>query len=200
MEALTDNVNEMPTLPYLPSFEYWQRRMSSLLGGEECPKDREVGKPRSMARAKVAGAAGVGEITLSVAISGGSSRVKKGHPEEWLISGHGRWRQMHLGTIQAAYGATPYFRHLYPLLEDIVLTSDDGSSFAEMTKRIDDACCRFIDFDDTVAELKILQKSDPERYAMVAREGELPIPSDRAFVEVIFRLGKRAPLAVIPLI
>lgn len=37
-----------------------------------------------------------------------------------IISGHGRWHEIHRLSLEAAYGRTPYFEHIYPALREII--------------------------------------------------------------------------------
>lgn len=156
--------------------------------------------PRELARTIVDGARGQKPLRLSVAIAGGSGVVKRGHPERWRLSGHGRWRAMHLGALEAAYSSAPFFPHLFPELRDILLSAPDGSSFSILTARLADACLRLIDAETLIPELRKLREADPERFRILAEEKSRGTYAEKAFADVIFRKGAESIFALLPAI
>lgn len=171
-------------------------------GGEMCDipflSRGIVAKPRDLARTLVAGAGNQPPVRLSVAIEGGSSVVKRGRPSEWLISDHGRWRQMHLGAIDAAYGATPYFRHLYPEIEEILMSAKEGSYFLSLANKIHKACLEFIEFESIVPELIALKNSNPDKFRAIYSDFSYSGNAEMAFIDVIFKRGKDSVLSLLP--
>lgn len=76
-------------------------------------------QPRNFARSR-AGAPREPQ-TLSVPVEGGVRSLQTtAKVETALISGHGNWPHVHLGAIDAIYGRSPYFRHVFPEIERIL--------------------------------------------------------------------------------
>lgn len=99
--------------PYLPSIgmcrAWLAGRLAGLGDGEAWRRaEAECGrKPRDLARCLVEGAHGQQPLTLSVAIEGGASVVKRGKPWLWRLSDHGDWPRLHLRALETAYASTP---------------------------------------------------------------------------------------------
>ncbi len=59
-------------------------------------------------------------LVLSVAVDGGSSRLKRqGAEKNVKLSLHGNWPHTHLGGLEALYGRSPYYQHVIPGLREI---------------------------------------------------------------------------------
>lgn len=199
----SQEIGETDVIPYLPDFYIWHRYIQSLLDRfrqnptdsvdlspvKFLPSDAGV-KPRDVARTTVAGARNSSPVRLSVAIEGGSSVVKRGKYDEWKISDHGRWRQMHLGAIEAAYGSTPYFRHLYPVLAEIIMSAEAGTPFTVLTDSLHTACLKFLEFHEIIPEILRLSEVNPEKFRKIATEYNISADTNIAFLDVIFKMGK----------
>lgn len=194
----------------------WRRWMAARLEGEEIENLRLIRHDRQglrgMARTFVAGAGGQPPLQLSVAIAGGASVVKRGNPESWLLSGHGGWPELHLRAIEAAYGATPFFRYLYPDIRTALSSAVEGSRFADLTMVLHKACSSFIDAENLIPELRKLREENPHRFRTLAEEYRLPDRlepggeekrgmdyAEMAFIDVIFRNGPQSIFSLLPL-
>ena len=59
-------------------------------------------------------------LVLSVAVDGGSSRLKRKGAEGWVkLSLHGNWPHTHLGGLEALYGRSPYYQHIIPGIREV---------------------------------------------------------------------------------
>lgn len=181
------------TPPYLASAAAASRWMSARLAGandsEAWQRAMAGCKPRDFARALVGGAHGQGPVLLSVAIEGGSSVVKRGRPEEWRLSGHGNWRRLHLGAIEAAYGSTPYFIHLYPILKEVYSSVADGQYFSDLSAALNSAAMNFINAESLIPELQRLQQNRQDIFLHPTNKNFSVENYDFAFIDVIFKKG-----------
>ena len=112
------------TVPYAASNEWYGRwllhfaeegnDMQAILkanAGEE--------SARGFARTLIRGADGR-ETVLSIPVAGGARALRDSRKiDEILLSDHGDWRRVHLGAIEAAYGRTPFFNHIFPDLKEV---------------------------------------------------------------------------------
>ncbi len=146
-------------------------------------------RPRDLARTLIAGAAGQAPLRLSVAIEGGSSTVKRGHPQRWLLSDHGRWRQMHLGALEAAYGTSPFYRYFSPDIAAVFDSVGEGYPFGHFTSRLFDLTVRRILDDDVIYSLRRLRLERPDFHEKLTEEKKETEIDDLAFIDVIFRKG-----------
>lgn len=126
-------------IPYMASAGWYARRW---FGSET----RSQTSPLPWNRALVpvpGGAPDAPPLALSVPVCGGSKAVKRRAPEELAVSDHGRWPQVHLGALEAAYGRLPFWRYLQPELAHII-TIAPGMKLMEVTRQIDLMLCRFL--------------------------------------------------------
>lgn len=188
--------------PYLPSVammrEWMRRRMEGYSDSEAWRMTLSERNPREWCRREVAGAHGQSPVLLSVAISGGSSVVKRGHPERWLLSDHGRWRMMHLGAIEAAYGATAYFEHLFPEIRRILTEAGEGTPFIEFSSALYTAAAGIAGIDRMTDYILATDAAGRERIRRIANEKKGDIYADLAFIDVIFKKGPESIFTLIP--
>lgn len=165
-----------PTMiPYLPSMKW-------LLDA-----DRHGNMPtREYTRTRVSSNSPEG-MMLTVPVVGGSSAVKRLHPEELEVSGHGDWTRIHLGAIDAAYGKEPYFQHFFPGIAEVIrrypvrLADMNRKLFAGM---LDEICYRA-----TSEDVESFRKANPQRYDNIRRRMLTKIDICNSWIEAIFRLG-----------
>lgn len=184
----------MEVIPYLPTLRQMRLLMKARLAGEGLNEAlRRITaemRPRDLARTLVAGAHGQQPLRLSVAIEGGSSVVKRGRPQLWRISDHGRWRRMHLGAIEAAYSSAPFFPHLFPEIERILLMeAEAGLPFTELTSRLFDSAENILQTERILPSLISLRRTRPEFLETLIKEKNSEENDDLAFLDVIFRKG-----------
>lgn len=118
-------VNVPPYTPSLGWYEEWFCLISAGKTDDEAIEGanrqcRVAGK--DFARSSIGGSDN--PMLLSVAIDGGSTRLKKSGAERFAkISGHGNWPHLHLGALEAVYGRAPYYQYIMPgirrLLENV---------------------------------------------------------------------------------
>lgn len=186
-------------VPYLASLALYRRwirlRLEGLADDEAwhsiaCEMPR-AGR-REMARTVVAGARGQEAVRLPLPVEGGASVLKRGRPEEWRVSLHGRWPAVHLGAIEAAYGATPFYQHVIPLLREEIAGVAAGDSFAGLTRRLHGVIAGVLDVERLLPALHRLQSESPDRLATLAREKSCDAYADISVIDVIFKKGPEA--------
>lgn len=108
-----------------------------------------------------------------------------------LLSGHGNWPHVHLGTINAIYGRTPYFAHFFPLLERVYEKLPD--TLPELSATIHSLICDWIDTE--AAEMAIKASPDSQ---LARRGGEIATYINRniSILDAIFRLGRTVGLGL----
>lgn len=75
-----------------------------------------------------------GELTLTVPVV----HAPTGTPlDRLIVSNHGRWHEIHRLSLEAAYGRTPYFEHLYPGYKDLIGPHAPGRPLVDLILDID---------------------------------------------------------------
>ncbi len=204
--ATADAHESSAVVPYFPSLGYYRQWMRLRLSESEdnvaaaahiladTPRD----KRRRMARTLIAGAHGQPPLTLSLPVEGGGAVLRKGSADRWRISMHGRWPAVHLGALEAAYGATPFYAHLRPGLERILRSAEAGSRFATLTERLHCMSLMLLEVEALLPELRRMYACNPERLHRLAEEKSTGLHTDMAFIDVIFRKGREALFTLLP--
>ncbi len=107
------------------------------------------------------------------------------------ISDHGRWRQEHLGTINAIYGKSPYFAYIYPEIEKIYLERSHGT-IGEFNESLFSFVKNFLDLDGVCVSARQMETSNPGRLAELKNEFATKVNLNNSILEALFRLGKNA--------
>ena len=190
-----------PYLASLGAYRAWMR--ARLAGASDAEAWRRVADGMSRAgrrclpRTLVAGAHGQGPLTLSVSISGGASVIKRGHPEEWGISMHGRWTAVHLGALDAAYSATPFYPHLRDAFSALLRQVGEGDSFGSLTTALHRECSLLLDLEGIIPALRSVAGESQGRLRKLAEEKSVGLHTDLAFLDVICRRGREAVFALL---
>ena len=82
------------------------------------PDERRLPLRHSHHRYCILGPNGVQKLTVPIE---GDTAGMATPMREVRISEHGNWRRLHWGALYSAYGRTPYFDHIAPELEDIIV-------------------------------------------------------------------------------
>ena len=152
---------------------------------------------RGLARTLAAGAHGQDPLTLSVPISGGASVIKRGHPEEWGVSMHGRWPAVHLGALEAAYSATPFFPHLRDGIYSILRGTREGENFGELTTGLHRHLSELLGLEVLIPVLREEIRRNPERMEQLRVEKMRGLHTELTFLDVICRRGRDAVFALL---
>ena len=154
---------------------------------------------RRIARTLVSGARGQDPLTLSVPIEGGASVVKRGHPEEWCVSMHGRWPAVHIGALSAAYSATTFYPHLMPEIRREIEATKEGRPFGHLTGALHRAVSGWLRVDELLPGLRRFINEEPQRLRTLCDEKSRGLHTDLSFLDVIFRKGPEAIFVLMPL-
>lgn len=128
-----------------------------------------------------------GGMVLSVPVAGGASVVKRVHPSEWEISGHGGWTRVHLGALEAAYGREPFFMHCFPAVEAVVEAYP--RRLIDLNTRLLDVLLDSVGGCGVAAEIQGFRMRHPRRYLNIRRRLESKVDPSHSLVEAFFRLG-----------
>ena len=147
--------------------------------GEFPGLERIGGKER--VRSRIAGGA-----LLSVPVAGGASALK--HGGNLRISQHGRWQDVHLGALRAAYGRTPWFIQLYPEIDRIYSDCSEGN-MADFTAALHSVVLRWIGNEATLRAAREMHRNENSRFEAIASELSKGIDPDLSILDALFRLG-----------
>ena len=179
--------------PFAPSADWWRRYLRLRMEGLESPEaaagaSAAAGtKGKDYARSQIAGG-----VRIGVPVEGGASVLKRGSNPR--LSEHGKWRREHLGAWQAAYGRTPYYEHLMPLLERIYAESErEELTLEEFNRRLLRLAESWIAGDGAIASIENERERLQERISETVRK----VNGENSIFDAIFRLGKETVFGVI---
>lgn len=161
--------------PYLASTLWWQGESHS-----------RALKTRDYTRTLIASNSPKGMV-LTVPVVGGAAAAKRLAPGQLKISDHGDWTRIHLGAIEAAYAREPYFRHLFPELEDII--TNHTELLSALCVSLSDRMLGFLDYSSAFPEVQQMRIEHPERYWDIAKRLAAKVTPEHSFLEPLFRLG-----------
>lgn len=132
-------------------------------------------------------------ITLSVPIEGGNSLLKQKNLRlnSINISQHGDWQHQHLGAWQAIYGKSPYFPHIYPLLEDVYTHLSYGS-LVEFNSAIFKIVIDFLELDAIQDSVERLYTKNSNLLKELHTETLVKCDEQLTVLDPLFKLGKDA--------
>lgn len=82
-------------------------------------------------------------LELAVPVAGGGRRLRGLRGWELAeVSDHGNWTRRHCGALEAAYGRTPFFSHLFPGLKEVL--DNPPALLADLCRELDAAVRRFL--------------------------------------------------------
>lgn len=121
---------------------------------------------------------------------------------EVLISEHGNWRRLHWGALYSAYGRTPYFDHIAPELEPIIMGNQ--THLLELNMQLQQLIVDFMDLPITFATEKqkdmTVAYTDLRGKIETKKPDQLPI-SDVPYYQVwAHRHGFTARLSILDLL
>lgn len=133
-----------------------------------------------------------GERLLSVPVEGGKRALTLEDPR---LSDHGRWREVHLGAWNAAYGKTPYFPYLFPQME-AVYRNEAQLSLREFNSALLEVVLRWLEPGVLLPELERMKSLCPSRFEEVEKYFETKVNYNYSIYDALFRLGKDTVFAL----
>ena len=176
-------------VPYLPSAEWYARFLRSRFRGATYPSVARKDCCRTLIRGNGA------PLMLSIPVCGGAAALKRTDFGDLVMSEHGRWRHQHLGAIEAAYGRTPFFIHLFPLICEVM--EGETRNLARFNILLSDRLRRFMRLDGIFGSSGLPDPADighKEILERRAREIEAHIDMRLSLLDVAFRLGPEGAL------
>lgn len=189
----------MSVVPFAASLEWyaawWQARRKGLPDAESIAAANIAtgisGKDYARCRIMANG----NEIILSMAIEGGAARLKRSSfiPSAQL-SDHGNWRHVHLGALEAAYGRSPFYQHLIPLIRNAYASQEN--TLLGFNSEIHHAICSFLNIEN----IKKIQDTISYKGSLITKERgeEIANVSDRklSIIDTMMRFGPESILAL----
>lgn len=130
---------------------------------------------------------------LSVPVEGGASALRSIDPR---ISQHGRWQAVHLGALNAAYGKTPFFPHIFPEIERIYRETGHGDLHV-FNRSLLEIALQWTGADDLRSEISEFRQRYPKRYEELKKEIETKVNYNLSIFDALFRLGKDTVFAMV---
>ncbi len=130
---------------------------------------------------------------LSIPVEGGKNALFI--EEEPLLSEHGRWREVHLGAWNAAYGKTPYFPYLFPQMES-VYRNMDIRLLADFNGELVKVAWQWLEPEVLLPDLERLRIAHPLRFVELTKEFETKVNYNYSIFDALFRLGKDTVFAL----
>ena len=119
---------------------------------------------------------------------------------EVRISEHGNWRRLHWGALYSAYGRTPYFDHIAPDLEAIIINGHQ-THLLELNTQLQQLIVDFMDLPITFNAQGLLNAQCPS--AKHGRNSQFSIPNSQLKIEdlrgkIEGKKGDDLPIADVP--
>ena len=105
------------------------------------PEERHLPLRHSHHRYAIEGPNGVQQLTVPLV---GETHNMATPMREVRISEHGNWRRLHWGALYSAYGRTPYFDHIAPDLETIIVDGHQ-THLLELNMQLQQLIVEFMD-------------------------------------------------------
>ena len=105
------------------------------------PEERHLPLRHSHHRYAIEGPNGVQQLTVPLV---GETHNMVTPMREVRISEHGNWRRLHWGALYSAYGRTPYFDHIAPDLEAIIVDGHQ-THLLELNTQLQQLIVEFMD-------------------------------------------------------
>ena len=105
------------------------------------PEERHLPLRHSHHRYAIEGPNGVQQLTVPLV---GETHNMVTPMREVRISEHGNWRRLHWGALYSAYGRTPYFDHIAPELEAIIVDGHQ-THLLELNTQLQQLIVEFMD-------------------------------------------------------
>lgn len=140
------------------------------------------------------------ELQLTIPVTGGINAVKHGDPHSWQCADDKNWRHRHLGAINAAYGRTPFFRHLFPEFEAVIADTSETSVEA-LNARLYTAMEEFMQLRQLLPQFTGGDRALHRKVAAELLETVPAAPQGVSALHFLFHLGPDAALcALAPLL
>ncbi|MDE6218105.1 MAG: WbqC family protein [Muribaculaceae bacterium] len=179
---------------YFGSIATWRILLQHKLGVETFALPENNAK--ALTRTLIANEKGERQ-TLSLPIAGGGHSARHTDPAEWMVSDHGRWTDVHLGAIQAAYGQSPYYIHYIDSLQRI-LREAPLRPYASLCMGIGEWVDQSIGLSGLLHSLTELSERNPALLKSRVESACRGIDPSLSIAHVIFHLGPEAIFTLLP--
>lgn len=178
--AIPIPTNRNGEIPYLGSLHWYAKLAESIACGSDAPRPEE----RDINSCTISG-----EQKLTIPVEGGRHALRsRALRNRAAISEHGRWRQVHLGAIKAAYGRTPYYSAYYPELERLILDSSE-KSLHSFNSRLHSFIMKSLMPEASLRSLIAMRGADPGFHRALRAERMAMTDIDLSILDAMFRLG-----------
>lgn len=133
--------------------------------------------PKSLRRTRVSDGANISLLSVPVAKGPGM-----------ILSGHGNWPHVHLGTINAIYGRSPYFPHLFDSLTSIYHNTPE--TLPELNRGIHDLVSKWIDTEAAAMAASDFEEDPNSVLLDYCADLETKVNYSVSILDAIFRFGK----------
>lgn len=135
------------------------------------------------------------KTTLSVPVEGGRKAISSMTGiTEAKISDHGNWSHVHIGTLEALYGRTPFFPYIFPSLRENI--GNHPADLAELNTNLHLAVIKLMRVDSD-SKASILRNTFGPLQRERGRELLLSVSPHTSILDCVMAFG---PESVLPLL
>lgn len=167
-------------LPYLGSLLWYRRYVRAVLSGAAVPLPERKADRRCVIRSNT------GTRLLTVP-------VLHGNPRE--VSEHGNWRGAHMQALMSEYGRCPYYAHLMPQIEAVVMSGE--TSLPAINSRLHQVVIATVAPADTMERVAMLMHTNPALWQALHRERSAGEDESLSVIDVLMRRGPEAIFTLI---
>ncbi len=180
-------------VPYIASFRWYCHWMRGMLSGLDDNLARGEASRLCGVRSKLwcrttCPSPSGGPVILSVPIVGGASAIKRNLPWSMIVSDHGDWPRNHLGAFEAAYGRTPFYRHLEPDMRRILRDAPE-KPLHEVCEGIHLTVCRMLAIPEILAPLRQALADRPSTLREIAKGLSAMIDPEENLLGILSEYG-----------
>ncbi len=162
-------------LPYLGSLLWYRRYMRALLTGRSVPGAERKAEHRCVIRSNT------GSRLLTVPVV---------HGNAGMVSEHGGWRQAHAQALMSEYGRCPYYPHLMPQIEAVVMSGE--TDLLTINTRLHEVVMETVAPADTLEHVARLMRSDAALWHELHKERSTGEVETLSVIDVLMRRGPEA--------
>lgn len=195
-------------MPYMASGRWYGAWLTSLLqgsdeaaacrGADAAMRLRDPKMGRRLNTTLIGGARMQGSLRLTVPVEGSTASIKHLRPELWRLSDHGRWRHVHIGALEAAYGSAPYYPYLRGAVEEAILSAEMGEgSFERLALRLHSIAVEAMRIGELLPSIKRLISEKPDFLREIRDEWSMGYTDEKSIFDVIFQKGPETAIAIL---
>lgn len=164
-----------PMLPYLGSQLWYKLFLRALMEGTALPRPERKAERRCVIRSNT------GTRLLTVPVAHGSA---------WEVSEHGDWRQAHMQALMSEYGRCPYYPHIIPRIEAVVMSGE--TDLRTINSRMHEVIMTVAAPADTLQRVAAMMHDNPAHWHALHAERSRGEVESLTVIDLLMRRGPEA--------